>query len=490
MTGPSPQRRADRPHIIVFMSDDQGAWALGAAGNHEIRTPVLDGLAAGGVRLDRFFCASPVCSPARASLLTGRIPSGHGVHDYLDGPHTGPHSVDYLAEVPAFTDALADAGYRLGLSGKWHLGASDVPRRGFVHWYALQGGGSPYREAPMLRGATPETATGYLTDAIADDAIHFLDDEAGRPDPFFLAVNFTAPHKPFAGQHPDEFTALYQDCTFESCPQEEPHPWMRHLGGAPIGGEPDTREALIGYFAAVSAMDAAIGRVLDRLRAHGLEQDTIVVFLSDNGFNCGHHGIWGKGNGTFPMNMYDESVLVPFLVAAPGRVAQGKVVDDLLSAYDFAATLLDLAGIDGTAFEAGPGRSFAARLRETPEEQTEQTEVEPERAVVVHSEFGPVRMIRTEHRKYVHRFPYGPHEFYDLDADPGERRNLVGDPASADEIGVLRRRMHGWFATHAEPDVDGAALPVFGAGQLAPLGDDPLGAFAPPGWDGANVGTA
>ncbi len=476
MTSPE---RAVHPHIIVFMSDDQGAWALGAAGNDEIRTPVLDALAARGTRLDRFFCASPVCSPARASLLTGRIPSGHGVHDYLDGPHTGPRSVDYLADVPSFTDALADAGYRLGLSGKWHLGASDVPRRGFVHWYALQGGGSPYQDAPMVRTSTPEIASGYLTDVIADDAIAFLDEEAGRSDPFFLAVNFTAPHKPFAGQHPEEFTDLYRDCAFETCPQEDPHPWTQRLDGAPIGGEPDAREALIGYFAAVTAMDAAIGRVLDRLNAHDLEQDTIVVFLSDNGFSCGHHGIWGKGNGTFPLNMYDESVLVPFIVAAPGRVAQGRVVGDLISAYDFAATLLELAGLDGSAFEEGPGRSVVARLGEPDDTEAR----EQDRAVVVHSEYGPVRMIRTEHRKYVHRHPHGPHEFYDLDTDPGERSNLVDDPLRAEEVGALRQRMHGWFAAHARPGSDGAALPVFGAGQLAPLGDDPLGAFAPPGWD-------
>ncbi|MDR2996791.1 MAG: sulfatase-like hydrolase/transferase [Microbacterium sp.] len=476
-------RSAAHPNIIVFLSDDQGPWALGAAGNTEIRTPNLDALAARGARLDRFFCASPVCSPARASLLTGRIPSSHGVHDYLDGPHTGPDSVDFLAGSPTYTDALADAGYRLGLSGKWHLGASDAPRRGFVHWYALQGGGSPYHDAPMLRGAEPEIATGYLTDAIADDAIAFLDEEANREHPFFLAVNFTAPHKPFAGQHPDEYTDLYRDCAFESCPQERPHPWLQTLGGGPIGGEPGAREALIGYFAAVSAMDSAIGRVLDRLRTHDLEQETIVVFLSDNGFNCGHHGIWGKGNGTFPMNMYDESVMVPFIVSAPGRVAEGRVVDDLLSAYDFPSTLLDLAGLDGAAFEGGPGRSFAALLADAPDVASDE-----ERAVVVHSEYGPVRMIRTRARKYVHRFPYGPHEFYDLEFDPGERANLVDEQAHAEEVAELRRRMHGWFAEHATREFDGSALPVWGAGQLTPLGDDPTAAFAPPGWDGAPTG--
>lgn len=473
-----------RPNVVLIVSDDQGPWALGAAGNHEIRTPVLDDLAARGVRLERFFCASPVCSPARASMLTGRIPSSHGVHDYLDGAHVGTASRDHLADQPTLTDALANAGYRLGLSGKWHLGASDVPRPGFVHWYALEGGGSPYRDAVMYRGDAPEHVTDYLTDVIADDAISFIDAEQQHEAPFFLALNFTAPHKPFAGQHPEEYTALYRDCAFETCPQEQAHPWLQTLDAAPIGGEADTREALIGYFAAVTAMDAAIGRVLDRLRAHDIEDETVVVFVSDNGFSCGQHGFWGKGNGTFPMNMYDESVMVPFIITAPGRLPAGEVRADLVSAYDLPATLLELLDLDHRPFESGPGRSFAGVLRGDASPDVGHAE-QPERPVVVHSEYGPVRMIRTGDRKYVHRHPHGPHEFYDLAEDPGERLNLVDDPARAGEVARLRRMLHEWFVRHTAAHADGQGLPVLGAGQIRPLDDDPLGAFASPGWDGA-----
>ncbi|MFE7112809.1 sulfatase-like hydrolase/transferase [Streptomyces sp. NPDC057575] len=205
------------------------------------------------------------------------------------------------APPPTSWDAwLADAGYRSGLSGKWHLGASDKPRKGFVHWYAHESGGGPYYGAPMYRDGVRTEEPAYLTDALAADAEQFLTTEATDEDtPFYLSLHFTAPHKPWKGQHPEHYTDLYTDCAFETCPQGPPHPWQPLTPkGHPVGGEADTREALIGYFASVTAMDAAIGRVVDRLDALGLTGSTLVIFSSDNGFNAGHHGIWGKGNGT------------------------------------------------------------------------------------------------------------------------------------------------------------------------------------------------
>ncbi|WP_427016495.1 sulfatase-like hydrolase/transferase [Pseudarthrobacter sp. P1] len=470
-----------RPNIVFVLSDDQGPWALGCAGNDEIHTPNLDALAAAGTRLENFFCVSPVCSPARASLMTGQIPSRHGVHDYLTGVEVGPQAPDYLAGQALFTDVLAENGYRLGLSGKWHLGANDAPRHGFVHWYGLEGGGSPYLRSTMYRNGEAEQVTEYLTDAITEDALGFLEAEAPREEPFFLAVNYTAPHKPWKGQHPPEFEALYDDCVFDSCPQEPAHPWQPTVDGVAIGGEPDVRAALVGYFAAVSAMDAAIGRIRTQLGSLGLDSNTLIVFSSDNGFNCGHHGIWGKGNGTFPQNMYDSSVKVPAIFHLPGRVAAGQVRSELLSAYDVAATLLELAGLDPAPFETGPGSSFAPLLADgTPADGGSRASY----AVVVYDEYGPVRMIRTAEWKYVHRYPHGPHELYDLAGDPGERHNLVGDPLCAERLGDLRAQLDVWFRHHGVPAFDGAALPVAGAGQHHPLGADPIGAFTGPNWDG------
>ncbi|MEQ4567581.1 sulfatase-like hydrolase/transferase [Paenarthrobacter sp. CAP02] len=488
----------EKPNILFILSDDQGAWALGCAGNSEIRTPNLDALAESGTRLENFFCVSPVCSPARASLMTGSIPSRHGVHDYLAGVETGPGAVDYLQGQPLFTDALAEAGYRLGLSGKWHLGANDVPRQGFSHWFALQGGGSPYDRSVMYSfdggSSRRETVTEYLTDAITRDAIAFATDAAEQSGPFFLAVNYTAPHKPWKGQHPPEFEELYAHCDFTSCPQEPLHPWTPTVDGVPIGGEPDVRAALVGYFAAVSAMDAGIGRLLDHLDHLGIRDNTLVIFSSDNGFNCGHHGIWGKGNGTYPQNVYDSSVKVPAIFAFPGRIQQGAVREDLLSAYDVAATVLELAGLDPEPFENGPGQSFAGLLRPLPEAAVNSTNENPDddgpakaaggRAVVVFDEYGPVRMIRSTEWKYVHRYPLGPHELYDLGADPQERTNLVDDPAHAIQVSGMRAQLQEWFQRHALPGLDGSWLPVAGAGQTATVLEDPLGAFTPPNWDG------
>jgi arylsulfatase A-like enzyme len=447
-----------RPNVLFIVSDDQGTWALGCAGNPEIRTPNLDRLAQRGVRFDNFFCASPVCSPARASLLTGDIPSRHGVHDWIRAGSVGPERVDYLAGQTMITDVLAGQGWRCGLVGKWHLGAADVPRGNFVKWFAHQSGMGPYYGAPMIDHDRPVQVDGYLSDVLSDVAAGFLAAEAGRPEPFWLSLNFTAPHYPWIDSHPKQYTDLYRDCAFESCPQEPPHPWF--AGGKPAieRGITERRESLVGYFAAVTAMDAAIGRVLDALDRAGLTEHTLVVFMSDNGMNCGHHGIWGKGNGTRPQNMYDTSVKVPCIVSQPGRIPAGRVNADLVSAYDVFPTLVDWLGVDYAPPRAQPGRSFRAALEDRP--------FEADREVVVYDEYGPVRMVRTADWKYVHRYPDGPHELFHLTADPGERRNLVDAPAHAVTLAGLRRRLEGWFVRYVDPRRDGVDKGVTGCGQL------------------------
>ncbi len=461
-----PSRNPDAPNVLFILTDDQGPWALGCAGNPEIRTPALDALAARGIRFENFFCTSPVCSPARASLMTGRIPSQHGVHDWIRGgnhrdepPHGEP--IEYLRGQTACTDLLAQAGYVCGMSGKWHLGASDRPQKSFDHWFVHAKGGGPYNDAPMIVDGKVREVPGYVTDVITDDALAFLDSQADDDRPFYLSVHYTAPHSPWIGEHPQEIVDSYDDCPFESCPQEPLHPWART-----DYADTDAREKLKGYFAAVTAMDAGVGRTLARLDAHGLRDTTLVVFTSDNGFNCGHHGFWGKGNGTFPLNMYDTSVKVPMIVSHPGRIPQGRVTEALASGYDVMPTLLEYLGVANPQAGRLPGRGLAPVLAGNDNAGRDD--------VVVFDEYGPVRMIRDTRWKYVHRYPYGPHELYDLANDPGERTNLAGsdDPEAAKATARMRARLEEWFNRYVDPAMDGARQGVYGRGQLRMVNEE------------------
>ena len=435
-----------QPNVLFVLTDDQGVWAAGCYGNPEIRTPNIDRLAETGVRLENFFVATPVCSPSRATLLTGRIPSQHGVHDWIKGAvNAGPRGVQFLEGEVAYTDILARHGWTCGLSGKWHLGDSQIPQHGFTGWYVHQSGGGPYYNAPMVRHGQLRNEPGYVTDLITDEAIRILDRYAEGGYPFYLGVHYTAPHSPWLDNHPKEVVDSYDDCPFDSCPQEPIHPWAKgqeltekHLG---------SRESLKGYFAAVTTMDHNLGRLLDRLAELGLRENTLVVFLSDNGFSCGHHGFWGKGNATKPRNMYENSIRVPAIFSHPGRLAEGRVEDAIVSAYDFMPTLLDYLELPAPSGCNLPGRSFLPVLRG--ESQTAREDV------IIYDEYGPVRMIRTEEWKYVYRHSYGPHELYDLTHDPDERRNLADDPSQKERIAELRERMDAWFDRYVIPTRDG-----------------------------------
>ncbi|MCL2640564.1 MAG: sulfatase-like hydrolase/transferase, partial [Phycisphaerales bacterium] len=162
-----------RPNVVFVLTDDQGPWAMGCAGNEEIRTPNLDRLATGGVRFENFFCTSPVCSPARASLMTGRIPSQHGIIDWISQGGWGPRPQKYLEGMTCYTDVLAASGYVCGLSGKWHLGESQTPQHGFSHWFALPRGASTYVNAPVYVDGELVEQKGYLTDVITENALGF-----------------------------------------------------------------------------------------------------------------------------------------------------------------------------------------------------------------------------------------------------------------------------------------------------------------------------
>lgn len=462
-----------QPNILFILTDDQGAWALGAAGNGEVLTPNLDRLAKDGVLFSNFFCASPVCSPARASILTGRIPSQHGIHDWIRDGNVKPDPITYLEGFTTYTSLLADHGYTCGLSGKWHLGNSSLPQQGFDHWYSHKEGGGPYYGAEMFRNGELIKEEGYLTDCITDDALKFIEAHGEQDAPFYLSVHYTAPHSPWdAHEHPEDLRELYADCPFNSCPNVPMHPWQ--MNSAPWGRTPDRRrELLTGYYSALTSVDKNVGRLLGALEEQGIRDNTLIIFTSDNGMNMGHHGIYGKGNGTFPQNMFDTSIKVPMIIHYPKAGVRGVTSQQMLSHYDIFPTLLELVGIANTDGDALPGQSFLPIL--------EGEEMASPRPVVIYDEYGPVRMIRTDRWKYVHRYPYGPHELYDLQTDPDEETNIVDSPGSADVCVELKEQLEAWFAAYVNPAVDGTKEPVTGRGQRCLSG---LGAKGKPAfWD-------
>lgn len=502
------------PNLLFVMTDDMGAWAMHCAGNNEIVTPNLDRLAKMGMRFDNLFCVSPVCSPARVSVYTGQIPSQHGVHDWLCKGHFdsqkvlsdelkegfkmepapfefmwprvhlgNDHAIHYLRGNDAFTDFLAGAGYECGLAGKWHMGDSATPQASFSYWSTTANGAENYFYPVVYDQESEQMVLKrnyYTTDYIADRALNFLDVRK-QDNPFCLAVHFTAPHSPWAEMcHPKEFYDLYRDCPFDSIPFEEIHKWVPHADqpfeewkkkphpgvrfvGANYAPIRETwyeycRESQRGYYAAVSAMDHNLGRILDRLEADGLMDNTVIVFTSDNGSNMGHHGIVGKGNGTYPMNMYDTSVKVPGIFAWKGHIPAGVVSDTMVSHYDFLPTLLDLCGVAYDCPDRLPGQSFKQVLLGDTDTFRED--------VVVYDEYGPVRMIRTKEWKYVHRYMDYENELYDLVNDPGEKKNLIDDPAQQERIARMQAKLTTWFDKYVDPDLDGSKEDVRGGGQV------------------------
>ena len=455
-------------NLIVILTDDQGYWALGAAGNDEILTPILDRLAQNGVRCENFFCASPVCSPARASLLTGAIPSRHGIHDWLRNGNLSEensrlagwnpdHPIDYLVGQRTYSEILADNGYTCALTGKWHLGNSASPQNGFTHWFSVPLGYSDYYNAWTIRNGQMVRDTEYLTDIITNEALAFLESRKAQQNPFYLSVHYTAPHSPWDhSQHPAELLALYRDCLFTICPEEPVHPWQ--INSAPRGTGARRRELLQGYYAAITAVDSGVGQILERLELLGMHENTLVFFTSDNGMNMGHHGIWGKGNGTFPQNMFDTSVKVPAIWSHPGCIPAGVVTQELLSHYDVLPTLLDYLNLKNAVVDGLPGCSFTRLLRGQP--------FQPRENVVTFDEYGPVRMIRSHQWKYVHRYPNGTHELYDMTKDPGEYHNLVKENDKRHIVSEMKNHLEDWFDRYIDPDRDGKFQPVTGKGQL------------------------
>ncbi|MEO7588747.1 MAG: sulfatase-like hydrolase/transferase [Arachnia sp.] len=450
-TSPGP-----RPNFVVILTDDQGRWAMPHR-MPELVMPHMEAFLEESLELDQMYCASPVCSPSRASMMTGRMPSGHGVHDWLiGGRHPDAHPDRYLEGQPTTPEVLGDAGYQCAMSGKWHVGHSQEPAPGFEFWFAHRYGGGPYYGAPIWRDGEPAEEPRYFTDAVTGSALDFLATR-DRDRPFYLQVNFTAPHDPWIENHPQELVDLYADTDFPSVPREKPHPWVAPRTDDFAAAFADPHRHLAGYCASLTAVDSSLGRIRGLLAEQGVADDTVVVYLSDNGFSCGQHGIWGKGNGTYPLNFWDNSVRVPCVVHLPGGATGTSAA--LLSSVSLHRTLCDLAGVSVPEDRWGAGASFAHVLRGE--------DTDGEDFVVVASEYGGARMVTDGRHKLVERVD-GPGELYDLQQDPDERDNRFDDSHLQDTQQRLSSELRRRFEQQTRPGVSGWERPVTGFGQIHP----------------------
>ncbi len=435
----------ERPNVVLILSDNHGAWSLGAYGNRDVRTPHIDRLADEGVLFTRAHANNAVCSPTRASLLSGLMPSQHGVHTYLSGggAQIGPDAYNTLEEFATIPSILTDAGYVAGLSGKWHLGDNLHPQEGFTYWVTKPHGGSQgFYDQEIIEAEQLRNEPEYLTKFWTDHGVRFIEQNKDRP--FFLYLAYNGPY----GLGPamrepirNRFASHYAAHPMPSMPRDTPHPWNFNYGD----WLPDM-QVRRKYAAEVSGIDDGVGRITDTLQRLGLEENTLVIFLGDQGLASGHSGFWGMGDHTRPLTAFDWTTWIPMIFRQKGRMSAGERSNHVVSNYDVLPTLLEYLGLQSKTPDKPklPGRSFAATLegRDTDWDDT------------VFFEFENVRSIRTAEWKYIERIYQKPNELYHLENDPGERLNLYGVPEHSGIQNELQKRLHVFFDRYAEPRWD------------------------------------
>ena len=439
-----------RPNLVLILTDNHGAWTLGCYGNRDVRTPHIDRLAAEGVRFTRALASNPVCSPTRATLLTGLLPSQHGVHSYLtnekNGVQMGPNAHSTIREFATLPKILRDAGYVCGLSGKWHLGGNLHPQEGFTHWVTMpHGHTTEFYDVDVIEDGKVRREPTYLTDLWTGHAVRFI--ERNRERPFFLYLAYNGPYglgqmlrNPARNRH----AAYYADQPLLSFPRDAMHPWQN-------GNKAFLNDigAIRRTAAEISGVDDGVGAVMAALRKQGLDENTLVVFTADQGWMGGQNGIWGMGDHTRPAGAFDLMMQVPLIVRHPGKVDAGATSDLLVSNYDLMPTLLSYLGLVdrmAAAKPRSPGRDVSPALSG--------------KAAVgraddaVFYEMEDTRAVRTDGWKYVARRPDGPYELYDLRADPRERFNLYGQPRHRQAQADLAQRLDAFFRQYADPQYD------------------------------------
>ena len=405
---------AQQPNIVLIVADDLGYGDLSSYGAEDLHSPALDSLAASGIRFTQFYANSPVCSPTRASLLSGRYPPLAGVPGVIR-THESNNWGNLAQNIELLPEKLRLRGYHTSMVGKWHLGLNAPQRpvdRGFDHFEGFLGDmmddyydhrrhGINY----MRRGEEVIHPEGHATDLFTDWAVHYIESRTVSTAPFFLYLAYNAPHTPI--QPPEEWVTKVQ--------QRE-------------GNIDEARAKLV---ALIEHMDHGIGKVMTALKENGFYDNTLVIFVSDNGgqLNVGaRNGPLRDGKGT----VYEGGIRVPAIASWPGNIAPGTTSDALLTTMDIYPTLLEAARARIT--QIIDGTSFLGSLLGGPDP-------DPDRLLFFSRREGGLRFggktieaVRQGPWKLLQNSPYAPLELYNLERDPLETTDL-----SSDEPDVFRR---------------------------------------------------
>lgn len=450
------------PNILLILPDQMRASAMGCDGNKEVQTPNIDRLASEGMLFKRTYANVPVCCPARAILMTGTYPQVNGMI---------ANDLRLREEHITIAERLRDAGYRTGFIGKWHLdgGPRDpgfVPpgprRQGFEFWAAYECHHKHFQ--PDYFRDTPEriVVDKFEPEASCDFAVEFLKSQP-KDKPFFLTVQMGPPHDPYGA--PEEYMKRYDaekltpDASWQPGSETRPTPKAGLRRGplanrfVPVGG----KEEIAAYYAAITAIDDQVGRLLTTLKETDADENTIILFTSDHGDMLGNHGMRRK------RKPHDESARVPGIIRWPARVPQGKIVDTLFSHIDMPPTLLALAGLDVPEEMQGADLSRVAlgETTEGPEAVLLQIFVPYKGDAIL----APWRGIITKDHTYA-RYKNAPWVLFDDQADPQQMKNLATDATSNEVREKLDTHLAALMKKHGDSWTHNFNEPVEEDGRL------------------------
>lgn len=432
----TPVIAAERPNIVFVIVDDIRWDAFGCMGHPWVKTPNVDRLAREGAVFKNFFDTIPLCSPARASFLTGRYCHANGI---LDNTNRNAQS----HKLVTWPRLLHDAGYETGFFGKWHMGNDDSPRPGFDRWVSFKGQGV-YKDPPLNIDGKSQKVDGYITDLLTRYAVDFI--RKPHDKPFVVYLPHKSVHGPFtpAERHKD----LYKSEPFT--PSASAHD---DLSGKPavakVRARPNANPAanrtpgegvMRSQLRCLASIDEGVGEILKALEDTKQLDNTLVMFTSDNGYFWGEHG--GLGDKRWA---YDESIRLPLMVRYPKLIRAGTTIDALTLNIDVAPTMLELAG--APVPKDIHGRSMLPLFK---------VDTAGRRTAILTEYFRdgnfphpPWRCVRTDRWKLI-RYVDHPEwdELYDLRADPHEMKNLIGEPSAAGTVKDLRAELdRQWQAT-------------------------------------------